>query len=372
MTRTLIPSPRHALILKMILAGNTQRQISKALKISPPNLSRIIRRLEKYQYLVRLYRSNHVQFTLTLNGYGLLSSKIPKEPIDKITQGDQIDKGNYHMETQEATITEKPRKYWRLHRLQFKIPFIEPLKSNEIHLIKLKDHPVKLRALWNHNDLIVEFQNFVCTLTTRALKITGIQIRMPYEEVEDPHELLDKAAQIFMPEIENLEAFFKKYYPIKLKRMSNNVFDVKLVIGELAIEQDELALNVDTVSKKTGQKLRVYDPEDGTLSMIVDKSMGPPEIESKHKRKFMDNMEIYQSFLTDLISGKFYQGLTALSEGISSLETSSKKIMDLHSEGYKQHDERINQVMDLIEKLALTVNKSIMDLTDKIAQIGGR
>lgn len=372
MTRTLIPSTRHALILKMILAGNTQRQISKALKINPSNLSRIIRRLEKYQYLVRLYRSNHVQFTLTLNGYGLLSSKNPKDPVNEITKSNQVEGGNNHMDGEEATITEKPRKYWRLHRLQFKIPFIQALKSTDIHLIKLKDHPVKIRELWNHNDLIVQFQDFTCTMTTRALKITGIQIRMPYEEVEDPQELLDKAAQIFMPEIEHLEAFFKRYYPIRLKRISNNAFDVKLVIGELAIEQDELAVHVDTISKETGQKLKIYDPEDGRLSMIVDKSKGPPEIESVHKRKFMDNMEIYQSFLTDLISGKFYQGLNALTEGITSLEASSKKIMDLHSEGYRQHDDRINQVMDLIEKLALTVNKSIGDLTDKIAQIGGR
>lgn len=369
MTRTLIPSDRHAMILKRILGGDPLREISRTMKIDPGNLSRIIKRLVQYGYLVKLYRSNHVQYSLTLEGHALLSKYIHTK---QLTKGNLDTKGNNHMVREETTETEKPVKYWRLHRLQFKIPFVVPLKSSSIHLIKLKDHPVKLRELWNHNDLIVYFQDFVCTLTTKALKITGIQIRLPYEDVTDPHELLDKAAQVFMPEIEHLEAFFQRYYPIKLKRLSKNVFDVKLVIGELAIEQDELALKVDVIQKETHKKLRIYDPEDGRLSMEVDCSRGHPELESKHRHKFMDNIEIYQGFLTDLISGKFYQSLTVLSEGIATLEATSKKVMDLHADGFRQHDERIGQITDLIEKLALTVNKSIGDLTDKVAQIGGR
>lgn len=362
MTRTLIPSPRHSEILKRILIGNPLRQIAKELKINPGNLTRTVNRLVRDQYLIRVLRSNHVQYGLTLKGYGLLSDQI---------QRDNMTENNPHVIRQKTALIEKPKKYWRLHRLQFKIPYVNPLKSSSIHLIELKDHPVKLRRLYNHDDLIVQFQDFVCTLTTRALKISGIQIRVPYEEVEDPQVLLDRAAAIFAPEIENLERMFRKFYPeIRLRRMANNVFDIRIAIGELAIEADELAMNVDKITKQTGQKLRIYDPEDKKLSLIVDNSFGP-EFESVHPRKFMDNMEIYQSFLTDLVSGKFYGSLNEISEGLKSLQEEHKKSIELQANGYKQSDDRIMQVVDLIEKLALTVNRSISELTERITQFKG-
>ncbi len=353
------PSVQHAWIVRHLLAQKSIREISRLLGKSPKTILFAIRRLEKHGYLVRQVRSDHSFYSLTLEGYSLL----------------EMLKGN----TQEKTITEsviretpteKPQQFWRLHALQFKIPLKDPIPSESIHLVQFKDHPTRLRNLQNHSDLIVDFQDFTCTLSTRALKITGIQIRLPYEAVEDPEILLEKATQTFMPEIENLESIFRKHFPkLKLRRLANNTIDVKVIKGELALEADTLAVKVGDIQKKTGEKLKVYDPEDNKLSMIVDFSKGPPELEGVHPKRFIENMQIYKGFLEDLTSGKFYKRFEAIQEVQEEQQQILKKTQELHKELTTRTDESLGQVIDLIQKMSVQFYSSLEEMRKVVVEL---
>ena len=362
-----VPSVKHAMIASMLLQGKPVREIARRMNQNPGTFSRTVKRMEKNGYITKQFRSHHTQYSLTLLGYSLL---------DMIRTGS--DKGNTTENSLtgsviRATPTEKPRQFWRLHALQFKIPFVEAFRPDSIHLIQMKDHPTRLRNLNNHADLIVEFQDFSCTITTRALKITGIQIRLPYEEIEDPEVLLEKARDMFMPEIENLEMIFRKHFPrLKLRRLANNILDVRVVKGELALEQDALAIKVGAIQKETGEKLKVYDPEDGKLSEIVDFSMGPdvPEFESVHPGKFIDNMQVYKGFLEDLNSGKFYQRFEAIQKIQEEQQQLLKKTQELAMEHTQRTDESISQVVDMVQKISLQFYSSLNDLKTAIVSMG--
>ncbi len=360
-----VPSVKHAMIASMLLQGKPVREIARRMNQNPGTFSRIVKRMEKNGYITRQFRSHHTQYSLTLLGYSLL---------DMIRTGSHKGNGTENSLTGSvirATPTEKSRQFWRLHALQFKIPFVEAFRPESIHLIQFKDHPTRLRTLNNHSDLIVEFQNFICTITTRALKISGIQIRLPYEDVEDPEILLDKAKDVFMPEVENLEMLFRKHFPrLRFRRLANNVIDVRVVKGELALEQDLLAMKVGDIQKETGEKLRVYDPEDGKLSEIVDFSMGPPEFESVHPKKFIDNMQIYKAFLEDLNSGRFYERMEAIQKVQQEQQEILKKTQEMGLDNMKRTDEGISQVIELVQKVSLQFYSSLNDLKDAIASIG--
>ena len=360
-----VPSLKHARIASMLLQGKPVRQIAREMNQNPGTFSRTVKRMEKNGYITKQFRSHHTQYSLTLLGYSLL------DMIRTGTDKGNTTEGSLTGSPIRATPTEKTRQYWRLHALQFKIPFVEAFRPESIHLIQMKDHPTRLRNLQNHSDLIVQFQDFTCTITTRALKITGIQIRLPYEDVEDPEILLEKARDIFMPEIENLEGIFRKHYPkLRLRRLANNMIDVKVVKGELALEQDALAIKVGDIQKKTGEKLKVYDPEDGRLSEIVDFSNGPPEFESVHPVKFIDNMQIYKGFLEDLNSGKFYQRFEAIQKIQEDQQQILKKTQELALEHSKRTDESINQVVDMVQKISLQFYSSLNDLKSAIVSMG--
>lgn len=366
--RSFVPTPKHAMIASLLLRGKPVREIARRMGQNPGTFSRTVKRMEKHGYIVKQFRSFSNQYSLTLSGYALLEML-----------NDENHKGNATEETLtqsdiRATATEKPAQFWRLHALQFKIPFVEAFSPDSIHLINFKDHRTHLRNLNNHSDLIVDFQDFTCTLSTRALKITGIQVRLPYEDVDDPDILLEKARDIFMPEIENLEMIFRKHFPkLRLKRIGKNIFDVKVVKGELALEQDALAVQVGKIQKETGEKMKVYDPEDGKLSEIVDFSMGPdvPEFESVHPRKFMDNMKIYKGFLEDLNSGKFYERFEAIQKIQEDQQQLLRKTQETGLDQMKRTDESIAQVIDLISKVSLQFYSSLNDLTAAIQQMRG-
>ena len=366
--RAFVPTMRHAMIASMLLRGKPVRQIAREMNQNPGTFSRTVKRMERNGYIMKQFRSHHTQYSLTLLGYSLLDMIRTKDQKGNTTgnglTGSVI----------RATPTEKTQQFWRLHALQFKIPFVEAFRPDSIHLIQLKDHPTRLRQLNNHSDLLVEFQDFTCTITTRALKITGIQVRLPYEDVEDPEVLLEKARDMFMPEIEHLEMIFRKHFPrLKLRRLANNVIDVKVVKGELALEQDALAMKVGDIQKKTGEKLKIYDPEDGKLSEIVDFSMGPdvPEFESVHPGKFIDNMQIYKGFLEDLNSGKFYQRFEAIQKIQEDQQQLLKKTQEIGLDQSRRTDESIAQVIDLISKVSLQFYSSLNDLTAAIQQMRG-
>lgn len=354
--RAFVPTMRHAMIASMLLRGKPVRQIAREMNQNPGTFSRTVKRMERNGYIMKQFRSHHTQYSLTLLGYSLLDMIRTKDQKGNTTgnglTGSVI----------RATPTEKPAQFWRLHALQFKIPFVEAFRPDSIHLIQLKDHPTRLRQLNNHSDLLVEFQDFTCTITTRALKITGIQVRLPYEDVEDPEVLLEKARDMFMPEIENLEMIFRKHFPrLKLRRLANNVLDVQVVKGELALEQDTLAIDVAEVQEKTGEKLRIYDPEDGKLSFIVDMSKGP-EAEGVHPKKFIYYMQVYKSFLDDLFTGKFYERFEAIQKVEQDQQQILKKTQELALQHTQRTDESISQVIDLVQKVSLQFYSSLNEL----------
>lgn len=364
--RPFIPTPKHALIASMLLQGKTGREIARALKENPGTVARIIKRMVKYGYIVRDVRSSASIYSLTLLGYSLLDmlrdKKAKGNRIENTLTGSQI----------KATPTEKPKQFWRLHALQFKIPLVEAFSPESIHLIQFKDHPTKLRTLNNHADLIVDFQNFTATMTTRALKISGIQIRLPYDDVEDPDILLDKARDAFLPEIENLEMLFHKHFPrFRFRRLANNVIDAKVIKGELALEQDLLAMKVGAIQKETGEKLKIYDPEDGKLSEIVDFSMGPdvPEFESVHPAKFLDNMRVYKAFLEDLNSGKFYERFESIQKVQEEQQAILKKTQEISIDNIKRTDESVSQVIDLIQKMSMQFYASLNELKNVLVEV---
>ena len=351
------PTIHHAWIVRHLLAQKPIREISRLLDKTPKNILFAVRRLEKHGYINKQVRSDHSYYSLTLNGYSLLE-------MLKTQKGNTTENPLTETAIRE-TPTEKPNQFWRLHALQFKIPFVEAFSPESIHLVQMKDHPTRLRNLQNHSDLIVAFQDFTCTISTRALKITGIQIRMPYEDVEDPEILLEKARDIFMPEIEHLETLFRKHFPkLRLRRLAGNIIDAKVVKGELALEEDALAVKVGAIQQKTGEKLKVYDPEDGKLSMIVDFSMGPdkPEMESVHPRKFMENMQIYKGFLQELITGKFYERFEMLQKIQEDQQSLLKKTQELALEHTSRTDESITQVVDLIQKMSIQFYSSLEEM----------
>ena len=361
--RPFTPTPKHSIIASMLLQGKPIREIARNLNENPGTLLRTIKRLEKYGYITRDVRSSASIYSLTLLGYSLLQMR--KENKGNSTEN-PLTQSNIR-----ATPTEKPKQFWRLHALQFKIPFVEAFSPESIHLIQIKDHPTRLRTLNNHSDLIVSFQDFSCTISTRALKITGIQIRLPFEEVEDPEILLEKARDVFMPEIENLEMIFRKHFPrLRFRRLANNVIDVKVVKGELALEQDLLAMKVGDIQKETGEKLRIYDPEDGKLSEIVDFSMGPdiPEFESVHPKKFIDNMRVYKAFLEDLNSGKFYERFEKIQKVQEEQQEILKKTQEISMENIKRNDEAISQVVDMIQKISIQFYSSLNDLKNVLME----
>ena len=366
--RPFVPTMKHAMIASMLLQGRPVREIARRMNQNPGTFSRTVKRMERYGYIMKQFRSHHSQYSLTLLGYSLLDMIRTKDQKGNATENDLT------QSVIRATPTEKTQQFWRLHALQFKIPFVEAFRPESIHLIQLKDHPTRLRNLNNHSDLLVEFQNFTCTLITRALKVTGIQVRLPYEDVEDPEILLDRARDIFMPELENLEMIFRKHFPtLRLRRLANNVIDVKVVKGELALEHDELAMKVWDIQKRTGEKLRIYDPEDGKLSEIVDFSMGPdtPEFESVHPGKFIQNMQVYKSFLEDLNSGKFYERFTMIQKVQEDQQQILRKTQEISLDQSRRTDESISQVIDLVQKVSLQFYSSLNDLRSAIESMRG-
>ena len=353
------PTLDHAWIVRHLLAQKSIREIARILKKSPKTILFAVRRLEKHGYIIRQVRSDHSFYSLTLEGYSLLQMVKGNTTEKALTEG-----------LKRETPTEKPSQFWRLHALQFKIPLKERLPPESIHLIQFRDHPTRLRKLENHSDLIVDFQDFSVTLTTRAIKVTGIQIRLPYQEVDSTEELLRQAAEVFMPEIENIEMILRKHFPrVKLRRLANNVLDVQVVKGELALEEDELAVKVGDIQKKTGEKLKVYDPEDKKLSMIVDFSMGPPELEGVHPQKFIDTMQIYKGFLEDLTSGKFYKRFEAIQQVQEQQQQILKKTEELALDHTKRTDESISQVVDMVKQISVQFYSSLNELKDVLVSM---
>lgn len=358
--RSFTPSPKHALIASLLLQEKPLREIARRLNQNPGTFSRTVKRMEKNGYIIKQFRSHHNQYSLSLTGYALL---------EMLKDGSQKGNGTENTltgSTIRATPTEETGQYWRLHALQFKIPFVEAFQPDSIHLIQFKDHPTKLRNLNNHSDLIINFQDFTCSITTRALKVTGIQVRLPYEDIDDPDVLLEKARDVFMPEIENLEMLFRKHFPkLRLRRLANNVIDVKVLKGELALEQDTLAINVADLQKKTGEKLQIRDPQDGKLSFIFDNSFGP-EAESVHPNKFIYNMQIYRGFLNDLFSGKFYEKFEAIQKIEEGQQQILKKYQELSLEQAQRTDESISQVIEMVQKMSVQFYSSLNDLKSAI------
>ena len=357
------PTIYHAWIVRHLLAQKSIREISRIMGRTPKNILFAIQRLADKGYVIKEVRSDHSFYSLTLLGYSLLQMLKNEEgnTTEKtLTEG-----------LKRETPTEKPSQFWRLHALQFKIPLKERLPPESIHLIQFRDHPTRIRKLENHSDLIVDFQDFSVTLTTRAIKVTGIQIRLPYQEVDSTEELLRQAAEVFMPEIENIEMILRKHFPrVKLRRLANNVLDVQVVKGELALEGDVLAVKVGKIQKETGEKLKVKDPVDGKTAFIVDFSTGEgPEAEGVHPKNFAEHMQIYKNFLDDLISGKFYERFEVISHVQEEQQEILKKTQELNKDLTVRTDESINQVIDLIQKMSVQFYSSLEEMRKVVVEL---
>jgi DNA-binding MarR family transcriptional regulator len=358
------PTGRHALIARNLLQGKPVRETARLMNQNPGTLLRTIKRMEKNGYLKKDFRSFKNQYSLTLLGHSLLELLKDENPKGNTTENSLTGS------VIRATATEKSPKFFRLHALQFKIPLVEAFPAESIHLVQFKDHGTRLRNLNNHADLIIEFQDFNVTLTTRAVKITGIEVRLPYEEVEDPSILLEKARDIFMPEVLNIEMLLQKHFPkLRLKRFSKNVLDVEVIKGELALENDELAIKVGDIQKKTKNKLLVNDLEDGKPAMTVDFSKGPPEIETIHSKKFIDHMQIYKGWLEDLISGKFYTMIHDLVESQKQSIQIQKKQEEIQASAFAQVDERLGEQLRLMNTMATQFYTSLNEFRQAIQEV---
>lgn len=322
-----------------------------------------IDRLAQYGYIVKHHGPDHPEITITLSGYSLL------EALKQNGNGTEKPlTGSFKVEAP----AEKRKKFFRLHALQIKYWLREQIPEENIHLIQFRDHPTRLRNLRNHCDLIVEFKDFNVTVTTRALKITGIEVRLPYEEVNDPDVLLEKAGDIIAPEIENIEGMLSKHIPgLKLRRLAGGVLDANVVKGEIAIENDGAAINIGKIQKQTGEKFKVYDRKDGKLAAIVDYSKGPPEFETIHPQNFVEHIRTWKAFADDLLSGEFYEKQRKFQESLQSIVDLQKKQEELQANSFKQFDERINQHLDLINGLAAQFFHALDELKNYMAQNTG-
>lgn len=369
--RDFVPGFDYAQIISFLLQGKSNREIGRLMGYSSNGTAqKKINRLAKHGYIVRHMGPNHPGITITLLGYTLL------EQIKE--SGSATEKSLTQSVNVEAP-AEKSRKYFRLHALQLKAWFREPLPSESIHLIQFRDHPTKLRSLRNHSDLIIEFKDFNVTVSTRALKFTDMQVRLPYEEVEDPEILLEKARDLIAPEVENIEMLLQKHIPrLKLRRLAGGAIDLHVIKGEIALENDEVALNVGKIQDDSEEKFRIYDREDGKLSAIVDASKGPYEFETVHPKNFVESMRIWKSFADDLLSGDFYERQRRFQDSLTTLAETQKNIADLQEKSeriqansFKQHDERIMQNQELIASLAQNAFNAINELTSALASLAG-
>lgn len=338
--RTFNPGPEYSQIISHLLTGKSAREIGRIMGYkSGGTVSKKIKRLINHGYLINHTGPDNRFYSITLKGYSILGNKWAEESS---TQSGKVE-----------ALVENSDKFYRLHALQIKYWLKTPLPAENIHIISFKDHPTHLRNLRNHSDLIVEFKDFNVTVSTRAIKFTNLEVRMPYKEVYDPHTLLTKAMDLIEPEVEHIESLLSKHIPgLKLRRLANNVLDAIVTRGEIAIENDELAINVGKIQKDTGEKLRIYDPDDGKISEIVDFSKGPAEFESVHPKKLIENLEIYKQFLDDLNSGEFYDRINKIVEVQEKTMQIQEKQEEIQKNAFSQFDERINEHLNLVNNLA--------------------
>lgn len=362
--RSFDPGLDYAQIVSYLLQGKSAREINRIMGYkSAATVQKKIDRLAKHGYIVKHQGPDHPGITITLTGYTLL--EILKQS-GSMTERDLTGSVNV-----EAPL-ETPGKYFRLHALQIKYWYREPLPPENIHLIQFRDHPTRLRNLRNHADLIVEFKDFNVTVTTRALKFTDIEIRLPYEEVEDPEILLEKARDMIAPEIENIERLLQRHIPrLALRRLASGALDARVVKGEIALENDEVAIKVGEIQKNSDEKFRVHDRQDGKLAAIVDFSKGPPEFETVHPKNFTEHMRIWKAWTDDLISGEFYERQRQTQEMIHSISEVQKKQEELQANSFKQYDERVNQHVDLINNLATQFFHALDELKNYVVQTSG-
>lgn len=375
--REFTPGLDSAQIIAYLLQGKSAREIGRIMGYaSSATAQKKIDRLVKHGYLIKHAGPDHPWITITLTGYALLEvlKQTGSATENPLTQSAKV----------EAP-TEKG-KYFRLHALQIKYWFRSPLPAENIHLIQFRDHPTRMRNLKNHSDLILEFKDFNVTVTTRALKFTDIEVRIPYEEVEDPEILLERARDLIAPEVEHIEMILQKHIPgLKLRRLANGVFDANVVRGEIALENDEIAMKVGEIQKNSNEKFRIYDRDDGKLSALVDFSTGDPEFETVHPRTFMEKMRIWKGFADDLLSGDFYERQRQFTENQMKLQETMKQLAEsqnavlsmqvksevIQANSFKQHDERIMQNQELIAVLTRNVFNAINELTSAVAQLSG-
>jgi len=350
--RTFNPGQEYSQIIYYLLRGKSAREIGRIIGYkSGGTVSKKIKKLINYGYLINHAGPDNRFYSITSKGYSILK---------------RVEKSSTQSVKVEAR-TEKPDKFYRLHALQIKYWLKTPLPAENIHIISFKDHPTHLRNLRNHSDLIVEFKDFNVTVSTRAIKFTNLEIRMPYNEVDDPDILLTKAMDIINPEVEHIESLLSKHIPgLKLKRLANNVFDAIVTRGEIAIENDELAIDVGQIQRNTGEKLKIYDQYDKNISEIVDFSKGPAEFESVHPKRLIENLEIYKQFLDDLNSGKFYERINKIVETQEKEIQIQEKQEEIQKNAFNQFDERINEHLNLVNNLATQFFHALDELKNYI------
>ena len=359
------PGFDYAQIVSYLLQGKSAREINRILGYkSSSTVQKKINRLAKHGYVVKHMGPDHPGITITLTGYTLLELLNQK--------GSTVEKNLTQSLKVEAPV-EKSAKFFRLHALKIKYPYRERLPPENIHLITFRDHPTRLKNnLRNHVDLVVEFKDFNITVTTKSLIFTNLEVRLPYEEVEDPEILLEKARELFEPEVENIESILRKHIPrLALKRLAGNILDARVVKGEIALENDESAIKIGEIQKDSEEKFRIYDREDGKLSAIVDFSKGPAEFETVHPQKFVDKMRIWKAWADDLLSGDFFERQRKFQESLEAMQQIQKKQEELQANSFKQHDERIDQHLDLINNLATQFFHALDEMRQIMAQASG-
>ena len=363
--REFVPGFDYAQIVSYLLQGKSAREINRIMGYkSSATVQKKINRLAKHGYVAKHMGPDHPGITITLTGYTLLELMREK--------GSTIGKGITQSSKVEAPI-EKSAKFFRLHALKVKYPYREAIPAESIHLIQLRDHPTKLKTnLKNHADLFISFTDFNVTVTTRSLIFTNIMVRLPYEEVEDPEILLEKAREMFEPEVENIEMILRKHIPrLALRRLAGGVLDGKVIRGEIALENDESAIKIGEIQKNSDEKFRIYDRDDGKLSALVDFSKGPAEFETVHPQKFVDKMRIWKAWVDDLLSGDFFERQKNFQNSLESLAQRQQKQEELQSTSFRQHDERLNQHLDLLNNLATQFFHALDELKNVVAQSSG-
>jgi len=179
--------------------------------------------------------------------------------------------------------------YYRLHSIEIR------LKINSIQHRHIKTSIFNNRQHYNVRETATGHY-FDCVQTMLITK-SNLFIKYPKDfevTADDKGILYEKTNEIIINTIKKIESQFR----IQLYR--KNKINYEFVKCHVAHIKNGFAQEID----KSGQKVRVWDDDDGKLRYIMDKSKGLPEIECIHPDKCFDDSDKLDNLMAAIKGGK--------------------------------------------------------------------